>query len=203
LPPGRHNQKTKTKMKKMKFQIAIVLGSLFAFIDRLTAPRGAVALPNALGLINEHGIESLLLDLNSVAAPFPGRYLLVMRGATGYQYGDLCGGGSTLAQMPLGPTSDSPYGVGDIMNVRRLGARPGLEMGIAAAAITIDHLVCATAAGKIADLTTIANGTYWVVGRAVATIAATSSTMECGYVPCNPYLLTNTGGTLTMPTNPL
>jgi len=124
--------------------------------------------------------------------------LLIARGATGYQYGDLCAGGAS-GSLPLGPSSDSPYAVGDVLNVRRLGARPGLEMGIAAAAITIDHLVYSAAAGKIADLTLAGNGTYWVVGRAAATVAANNSTMECPYIPDVPYQVTvsNGGGTYT------
>jgi hypothetical protein len=190
-------------MKQLKKRFAILLGTLFASIDCLFRPAHAMALPNALGLINEHGIESLLLDPASGNAPFTGRYLLVQRGASGYQYADLANGGSNLAAMPVGVTPDAPYAVGDVLAVRRLGARPGYEIGIAAAAVTIDHLLVSSGSGKVSDVATVANGTYWVVGRAAATIAATSSTMEIPYVPDVPYLITVTGGTLTNPNNPL
>lgn len=192
-------------MKKLKIPCAILLGTLFASIDRLFRPAGAVALPNALGLINENGIESLLLDPASSygTGNWPGRFYLVQRGATGYQYADLATGGSNLAAMPVGVTPDAPYATGDVLAVRRLGARPGYEIGIAAGAVTIDHLLVSTAGGKVTDVATVANGTYWVVGRAAATITATNSTMEVPYVPDVPYLITVTGGVLTNPTNPL
>ena len=181
-------------MKKLKIKIAIGLGTLLAYFDRLSAPRTAVALPNTLGLLNDNGIESLLVDPASSNLPFPSRYLLIQRGASGYQYGDVCAGGAAGA-YPLGISSDSPYAIGDVLNVRRLGNRNGLEVGIAtAAAITIDHLVYSAAGGKIADLTLAGNGTYWVVGRAAATIAATNSTLECPFAPCVPYQITVSGG---------
>jgi len=144
------------------------------------------------------------VDPASANLPFPGRFLLIKRGASGYQYGDLCTGGAGGA-MPLGPSADSPYQVGDILNVRRLGSRPGLELGIGAAgqAVTIDHLLVSAAAGCVQDATTIsASGTYWVVGRAAATIPSTGSLMEVPYVPVEPYQIVNTSGTWTNVTNP-
>ena len=153
----------------------------------------SVALPNALGLFNETGIETLLLDNASVYNAtnlWPGRYLLVQRGAGGYQYGDLAQG----TALPLGPSSDSPAAPSDPFNIRRLGARPGLELGIASGAITVDHLVYATTGGKVADLTLAGNGTYWVVGRAAGTVAAGNSTGEIAYVPDVPYQVTVSGG---------
>ena len=148
-----------------------------------------VALTNALGLINEHGIETLLLDPASSynsGNPWPNRFLLVQRGASGYQYGDLAGGGSNLAALPLGPSPDAPYNSSDPFAVRRLGAHPGLELGIASGAITIDHLVVSTAAGKIADANTIAAGTYWVVGRAAGTVGPTAARISCRIFPWTP-----------------
>jgi len=47
------------------------------------------------------------------------------------------------------------------------------------------------------------NGTYWVVGRSAANLATTGSTQEVQFVPCEPYQIINTGGTLTFPANPL
>ena len=165
----------------------------------------SVALPNALGLINDNGIESLLVDPASVNLPFSGRYLLIQRGASGYQYGDVCAGGPA-GPLPLGPSSDSPYQVGDILNVRRLGNRRGLEIGIGAAGktVTIDKLLVSAASGCVQDVTTLSvNGTYWVVGRSAATIPATGSLMEVPYVPCVPWQIINTNGTFTVPANPV
>ena len=168
--------------------------------------RRRLALPNALGLFGEK-TETLLLDPASacnVANPWPGatsqatRFLLVQRGASGYQYGDLAGG----TNLPLGVTPDAPINPSDPFAVMRLGAHPGLFLGVSATAVTIDHLVYAAAKGQIADLSLAANGTYWVVGRAAATIAANADLGEVPYVPCVPYQLTVTNGVFTYPTNP-
>jgi len=178
-------------------QCAILLGTLFANIERRFAPRKSTVLANSLGLFNEHGIESLLADPASTSLPFGSRYLLVQRGASGYQYGDLCAGGPGGA-LPLGPTADAPYATNDVLNVRRLGVRPGIELGIAVGAVTIDHILVSAAGGKVQDLSTVTvNGTYWVVGRAAATIAANNSTLEIPYVPDVPYqvAVSNGGGT--------
>jgi hypothetical protein len=192
-------------MKKLKIGIAVLLGTLTARIERLFQPRQAVALANSVGLFNEHGIESLIVDPASSNLPFAGRYLIIQRGASGYQYGDLCAGGPGGA-YPLGVSSDSPYQVGDILNVRRFSARPGLEMGIGVAGktITIDKLLVSAAGGTVQDVTTLTvNGTYWVVGRAAASLTTTGSLQEVPYVPCEPYQIINTGGTLTFPANPV
>jgi hypothetical protein len=191
-------------MKKLKIQMADWLGTLSAWNDRLTVPRGSVALANALGLFNEQGIESLFIDPASTNLPFPGRYLVIQRGASGYQYGDLCVGGPGGA-YPLGVSSDSPYIVGDVLNVRRFSARPGLEIGIGVAGktVTIDKLLVSAAGGCVQDVTTLSvNGTYWVVGRAAGSLTVTGSLQEVPFVPCEPYQIVNTGGTLTFPTNP-
>jgi len=194
-------------MKNLKFQIAILLGTLVAWTDRLFAPRNSVALANNLALDNEHGIESLFIDPASVNLPFANRYLIIQRGASGYQYGDLCAGGAGGA-YPLGVSSDSPYAVGDVLNVRRFSARPGLEIGIgfAGQTVTIDKLLVAYTGGTVRDVTTLAsaaNGTYWVVGRSAAALTTTGSTQEVQFVPCEPYQIINTGGALTFPTAPV
>jgi hypothetical protein len=166
-----------------------------------------VALPNALGLINEHGIETLLLDplsVYNVANPVPTRFLIYQRGASGYQYGDVCTGGPG-GPLPLGVSADAPYAANDPFNVRRLGARPGLELGVAAAntTVTIDKLLVAAAGGRVQDVTTLTvNGTYWVVGRAAASVAVSSSTGELPYVPFDPFEAIYTNGILTFPANP-
>lgn len=192
------------KSTKMKNSLAVLLGTLTARLERLTQPRPAVALANSVGLFNEQGLESLFIDPATVNLPFPGRYLLIQRGSSGYQYGDLCAGGPG-GPLPLGPSPDSPYQGGDILSVRRLGVRPGLELGIGVSGktVTIDKLLVSAAAGCVQDVTTLTvNGTYWVVGRAAASLATTGSLLEVPYVPCEPYQIINTGGTLTFPTNP-
>jgi len=86
----KHNKLTKT-----------IRAALGRWLARRPRP---VALANALGLFNEGGVETLLLDpasVYNVANPWPNRYLLVQRGASGYQYGDIAQG--TL--IPLGPSS--------------------------------------------------------------------------------------------------
>ena len=82
----------------------------------------------------------------------------MQRGASGYQYGDLSAG----VNRPLGFTLDAPYNSSDPFQVWILGAHAGLALGVgvAAAAITIDHLVVSAAGGRIQDITTLGNGTY-------------------------------------------
>lgn len=171
----------------------------------LFLPKGAVALPNALGLFNENGIETLLLDPASTynsGNPWPGRGLIVQRGASGYQYGDLCAGGAGGA-LPLGTSLDAPYASGDPFNIRRFNARPGLEVCIATGAVTIDNLLVCAAGGKVQDFTTVVgNGTYWAIGRAASTVAATSSTMEVVVHTDFPWQIVLTGGTWSYPAAP-
>lgn len=197
-------------MKKLKIQMALLLGTLCAFFDRqykqlrgTSRPR-PVALANAMGLFHAQ-TETLLLDPASSynsGNVWPGRNLLVQRGATGYQYGDLSAG----VNRPLGMTLDAPYAASDPFSVLILGAHAGLFLGVGVStqAVTIDHLVVAAAAGKIQDITTLGNGTYWVVGKAAATIAVGADLGEVPYVPCLPYQITVSGGggtyALTAPT---
>lgn len=213
-------------MKKMKILTATLPGTLIALIERLkllgertrfarcfgrlvqNSRRGTAPVPlaNALGLFGEKS-EVLFLDPNSTynsGTPWPGatsqatRFRIVQRGASGYQYGDLAQG----TNLPLGVTPDAPYNSSDPFTVYRFGAHVGLFLGVSATAVTIDHLVYATANGEIADLSLAANGTYWVVGRAAATIAAGADLGEVPFMPCVPYQLTVTGGVFTYPTNP-
>lgn len=191
-----HRRHIVERRKLQRYRKLLPVERFALWLERMFAPPGAIGLANELGTMNEHGIENLALDPASVNAPVASRYLLYKRGATGKQYCDLAGAGD----YPLGPSSDSPYATGDIVNIRRLGAKPGLEIGIGVAnkACTIDNLVVGVAGGKIQDLTTVTtNAAFWVVGRAAQTIAATNSTMEIGYVPCTPYQITvsNGGGT--------
>ena len=57
-------------MKKLKIGIAVLLGTLTARIESLFQPRHAVALANSVGLFNENGIESLIVDPASSNLPF-------------------------------------------------------------------------------------------------------------------------------------
>ena len=90
---------------------------------------------------------------------------MIKRGASGAQYGDLCNGGAG-GPLPLGASSDSPYQVGDILNVRRLGNRKGLEIGIGVAGqtVTIDKLLVSAAGGCVQDVTTLGAKQRYVLG---------------------------------------
>ena len=195
--------KTVTNDKMVK-ALKALKACIAATLQRFNPSTPRLALANALGMFNENGIETLLLDpasVYNVSNPWPGRYLLVQRGASGYQYGDLASG----VNIPLGPSSDAPLNPSDPFNVRRLGARPGLELGVAVAGttVTIDKLLIAATAGRVQDISTVTvNGTYWVVGRAAGSIPANSSTGEVPYVPFDPYQVVLTGTTLTFPANP-
>lgn len=182
----------------MKIAIAVVLGTLAAYRDRLVSalqrarrPKNSVALANTLGLINDHGIESLIIDPGA-SFPVATKFLVYERGSAA-QYCEVAAG----TNPPLGISSDSPFQAGDIVNVRRLGCRPGLELAIPGGAITIDHIIVVAkdGSGKVLDITTQGNGTYWVIGRAVQTVAATD--IEVAFAPDTPYQVTvsNGGGT--------
>ena len=196
-------------MKPMtKLQTAARRLMLFSFsgFQHVSVSPKRIALANALGLFGEKA-ETLYLDPTSTynaTNPWPGvssqagRFLLVQRGASGYQYGNLANG----TNLPLGVTPDAPYASSNPFAVIRLGAHPGLFLGVTATAVTIDHLVYSAPKGQVADLLTAANGTYWVVGRAAATVAAGTDLGEIPYVPCTPYQLVVTNGSITYPANP-
>lgn len=179
-------------MKKIKLHFAALPGTFAARMERLFVPKRAVALANSgLALMGDHGIETLQIDPNATL-PITSKYLVYERGSA-YNYARIAGG----VNAPLGVSSDSAYALGDFLNVRRFGAHKGFEIGIPGGAITIDHLVCVNTdgSGRIVDLTTLGNGTYWVVGRCKESCLATD--IEVAFVPCTPYQLTvsNGGGT--------
>lgn len=188
-----------TIMKPLKLNTAALLGTLAARIERLThigtrvtRPSDVIALANELAAINDHGIETQQIDPASTNLPVGSRYLLYTRGATGSGYADICG----VSTLPLGPSSDSPNATGDFLNIRRLGARPGLEIGIPATGFAVDDLVLTAANGKVQTFNAAANGTYWVVGRAAKTTTANAT--EIAYIPTTPYKITVTGGVATV-----
>jgi len=202
----------------MKITTALIVAAILALLFLLRKPirraryrlalymrpRGAVALENAVTVMFEHGRETLQVDPNNTL-PATSKYLGYMRGSTQY-YAKTWDGGATAASFPLGISPDAPYQTGDFLTVERLGATEGAKQGMSLGAITIDHLVYAAAGGLVGDLQGATTGggggtTYWVIGRATATVTAASQ--EISFIPCAPYLLTATNGTLTVPTNPL
>lgn len=145
-------------------------------------PRGATALANELGGLAEHGRETLQIDPAS-SLPVPNKYLIYKRGSSQY-YAAVADG----VNLPLGVSPDAPYQGGDFLDVERLGATRGTQLGLAAGAVTIDDLVYSAANGLVGDLATAGHGTYWIVGRATKTVGAGNA--EVTYIPCFPYQLT-------------
>lgn len=185
-----HNQKqnsrTKDKQMKKNKYLLMILAALFGAWDRMFTPRNAIALPNEIGLIDPHGNMSLALDPNtaSLATASAKQYLLYKRGATGNQYCDVCG----AADMPLGPSPDSPDQILDQISIYRLGRKQGNTLGVPATAILADELVLTAANGQVQGLSQTANGTYWCVGRCEKAVAAGAK--EVVYAPMTPRKLT-------------
>jgi len=154
------------------------------------APLGGrpTALANELGGLFDHGRETVQID-PSVTLPVATKYLIYERGSSQY-YGKPTGG----VNLPLGISPDAPYQIGDFLDVERFGATRGTQLGFSAGAITIDHLVGSAAGGFVQDVTSAANGTYWVIGRATKTV--TTANLEITFVPCVPFQVTVTGGVI-------
>jgi len=166
----------------MKRNIKLLTIALLRVWDSCTAPPGAVALPNQLGGLFEHGRETLQID-PSTTFPVASKYLIYKRGSSLY-YAALADGVS----LPLGVSPDAPYQAGDFLDVERLGATVGTQLGFSAGAVTIDDLVYSVANGLVGDLTTAGHGTFWVIGRATNTVGAAN--LEIAYIPCFPYQVT-------------
>lgn len=162
---------------KLKVWFAALLGTLAAFSDRLFTPPDCVALPNELGLMNPEGKETFTIDASETLTTALSRYLLYKRGAAGTIYANVCDASS----VPLGPSPDAPYQAGDLISVYRLGARKGILLGVSAGAIALDALIVAAASGKVQTLTSIADGTYYIVGKCVK--AVTAANAEVAYIP--------------------
>ncbi|HLX70779.1 MAG TPA: hypothetical protein VKV04_14215 [Verrucomicrobiae bacterium] len=185
-------------MKKIKIHLTALPRTLAALIERsVSTLQGVrrnpqpVPLANALALGSDSGFQTLQIDPGATL-PIASKYLIYERGSA-YNYARIAGG----TNVPLGVSSDAPFALGDFLNIRRLGAKKGFEFGIPAGAIAADHLVAVDPAGtgKVVDLTTQGNGTYWVVGRATQAAAATD--IEVSYVPDIPYQVNNNNGTWT------
>ncbi len=151
-----------------------------------------VALANELGGFFDHGRETLQID-PTATLPVASKYLVYERGSTLYYAKPSAG-----VNMPLGVSPDAPYQLGDFLDVERFGASEGTQIGLSAGAITIDHLVGSAAGGLVQDVTAAANGTYWVIGRAIKTVAAANQ--EISFLTVPPYQVTVTGGALAYAT---
>ena len=163
----------------MKKLLHFFLHPSACFFGRKDKP---IALANQLGGLFEHGRETLGID-PSTTFPVANKYLIYKRGSTLY-YAAIADG----VNLPLGPSPDAPYQVGDFLAVERFGATVGTQLGYSVGAITIDDLVYSAANGLVGDLTTAGHGTFWVIGRATNTVGAAN--LEIGYVPCTPYQVT-------------
>jgi len=141
-----------------------------------------IALANQFGGMFERGRETLQID-PSTTFPVASKYLLYKRGSSQY-YAALADG----VNLPLGLSPDAPYQAGDFLDIERLGATVGTQLGFSTGAVTIDDLVYSAASGLVGDLTTAGHGTFWVIGRAVNTVGAAN--LEITYIPCFPYQAT-------------
>jgi hypothetical protein len=150
---------------------------------------GAVALGNELGGMFDHARETLQVD-PSITLPVSSKYLVYERGSTIHYAKPTAG-----VNMPLGISPDAPYQVGDFLDVERFGSSPGAQLGYSAGAITVDHLVGSAASGLVQDVTSAANGTYWVIGRALKTVSAANQ--EISFLTCPPYEVTVASGVLS------
>jgi hypothetical protein len=175
---NKHNPKY-IKPKRMKKFLNFLYLPCALFLGRKGRP---IALANQLGGLFEHGCETLQIDPAS-SFPVASKYLIYKRGSSQY-YAALADG----VNLPLGVSPDAPYQAGDFLDVERLGAIVGTQLGFSAGAVTIDDLVYSAASGLVGDLTTAGAGTYWVIGRAANTVGAAS--LEITYIPCFPYKVT-------------
>ena len=151
-------------------------------------PKGAVALDNELGGMFSHGRQTLQID-PTVTLPVSTKYLVYERGSSLYYAKPSAG-----VNLPLGISPDAPYQIGDFLDVERFGTAEGTQIGYSTGAITVDHLVGSAAGGLVQDVTSAANGTYWVIGRAIKTV--TAANQEISFLTCPPYQVTVTGGVL-------
>jgi hypothetical protein len=173
----------------MKIPLLInLLGAARGVKKKIAGAGRPVALANELGGLFDHGRETLQID-PAVTFPITSKYLIYERGSSQYYAKPTSG-----VNLPLGISPDAPYMVGDFLDVERFGATRGTQLGYSAGAVTIDHLVGSAAGGYVQDVTSAANGTYWVIGRATKTVPGAN--LEITFVPCAPKQVTVTGGVL-------
>ncbi|HEY0966938.1 MAG TPA: capsid cement protein [Opitutaceae bacterium] len=106
------------------------------------------------------------------------RYLLVKPGSDSSHVA-LCGTGD----IPLGIATDEPSAAEEGVSVNLLGVQSECQIGVASAEILAGALIVSAASGKLRTLPT-ANGTYYIIGRALKTAAGDGDLVE--FVPCFP-----------------
>lgn len=110
--------------------------------------------------IHDEGIITLRAD-----AVIGSRYLLGKAG-TDSDHIDLCG----VGDIPKGIIEDEAAAIEDPVKVALLGACEGTRRGVASGAIAADDMLVAGALGTVRTLP-VANGTYYIIGRAVRAAA--------------------------------
>jgi hypothetical protein len=175
-------------MKKLLTKIQLLVRHSRIGDSGSLRPKGAIALANELGGMFDRGRETLQID-PAATIPVTSKYLVYERGSSLYYAKPSAG-----VNMPLGVSPDAPYQIGDFLDVERFGASEGTQIGYSAGAVTIDHLVGSAAGGLVQDVTAAANGTYWVIGRALKTV--TVANQEISFLTVAPYQVTVTGGVL-------
>lgn len=99
-------------------------------------------------------------------------YHLVVKAGTAANEVDVCG----VGDVPLGIAIDKAAADGPL-TVRHLGAAGQTVLAIASASIARGALVVPAAGGKVRTLPT-ADGSYWIIGRAVQLAAADGDEVE-------------------------
>jgi hypothetical protein len=92
------------------------------------------------------------------------------------------------AEAALGICTDDPDAVEDSYNVALFGASKGTQVGVGSAAIAAGDYICGASGGKFQTMTSIANGTYYVEGKAVTACGGNNEEFE--FVPCFPHAVT-------------
>jgi hypothetical protein len=92
------------------------------------------------------------------------------------------------AEAALGVSDDEAAAAEDAITVAILGAAKGTKLGVGSAAIAANDYIVGAGSGKFQTLTDIANGTYYVEGRALTACAGNNSEFE--FAPCFPYPVT-------------
>jgi hypothetical protein len=183
-------------MKKLKLTLRLLLAAMLARMDRLSRPRGSVALANELAGRDPTGVTTGQISANATV-PVTNTYIRAGKSLV-YMIGTdstatlrtfiQCSGAATKAAFPIGISDDAPYQAGDWMDVRQFGAEVGTEVGISAGSITDLDWVYAAANGLVGSCATATGSpTVWVIGKANKTV--TGIGQEISFVPSVPFLL--------------
>ena len=153
------------------------------WMRRLCMSRAGMAeMPNAFGDgTHANGVLTLKCDAALASAN-----LLVKKGT------DASHVAVTAAEtdFPRGFVMHGTETAEDHVSVRLLGKGGDTKLAVASAAIAADARVVPAAAGKVQTIPT-AQGTYWVVGRAVTAAAADGDPIEID--DCHPFQVTISG----------